>query len=285
MNRFWRRKGFWTILITALVLLIVMRLSSSNRQEITGLEKFIRQSYAPLQVGLDRLMQGIGQARIKLVGGTDLAARIANLENENSLLNQEIMLLRENQAEVDRLSGLLSYQQSHKDEYDLVTARVVARSPNNWYQTLIIDKGTANGLAVNMAVINPYGLVGKVVSVSTNSSQIWLITDREMAVGAILQKTRDTRGIVEGMGDNSQLRMINIPYYSLVSEGEWVVSSGLSDIYPPGIQIGLIRDIKKDANGLVLSATVEPAVNFDQLEEVLVIKNYRGQQEIVSRGV
>jgi rod shape-determining protein MreC len=285
LNRFWRRKGFWTILITALVLLIVMRLSSSNRQEITGLEKFIRQSYAPLQVGLDRLVQGIGHARIKLVGGADLAARIANLENENSLLNQEIMLLRDNQAEVDRLSGLLSYQQSHKDQYDLVTARVVARSPNNWYRTLIIDKGTESGLAVNMPVINPYGLVGKVVTVSSNSSQIWLITDREMAVGAILQKTRDTRGIVEGMGDNSQLRMINIPYYSLVSEGEWVVSSGLSDIYPPGIQIGSIREIKKDANGLVLSATVEPAVNFDQLEEVLVIKNYRGQQEIASRGV
>ena len=285
MFRIWRRKGFWSILITALALLIVMRLSSSNRPEITGLGKLIRQCYVPLQNGSDKLIQGLGQARIKLIGGGDLAARIEALESENNLLNIEVMQLRENKAEVDRLRSLLAYQQYHEDVYDVETARVIARSPNNWYQTMIINKGTVSGLAVNMIVINPYGLVGRVVSVSNNSAQIWLITDREMAVGAILQETRETRGIVEGMGDNGRLRMINIPYYSRISEGERVVTSGLSDIYPAGIQIGLIRDIKKDANGLVLSATVEPSVDFDQLEEVLVIKNYREPEETVSRGV
>lgn len=262
-----------------------MRLSSSNRQEITGLEKLVRQSYAPLQIGADKLMQGIGQARIKLVGGADLEARTAALESENSLLNLEVMQLRENKAEVDRLQTLLAYKQYHENEYALETARVIARSPNNWYQTLSINKGSDSGLAVNMPVINPYGLVGKVVSVSSNSAQIWLITDREMAVGAILQETRETRGIVEGMGDSGRMRMINIPYYSRVSEGERVITSGLSDIYPPGLQIGLIRDIQKDANGLVLSASVETSVNFDQLEEVMVIKAYRGTDAAAGKGV
>jgi rod shape-determining protein MreC len=282
---FYRRKGFWTILVTVLVLLTIMQLSSSHQRVMTGLEKLVRQSYAPLQSGLDRLQQGLIHTQIKLAGGTDLHARIDKLQSENDRLSLENMQLRENKAEVDRLRSLLAYQQYHQDEYQLEAAQVIARSPNNWYQTLTIDKGSDSGLAVNMPVINPYGLVGKVVSVSGNTAQIWLITDREMALGVILQETRESRGIVEGLGDSATLRMINIPYYSRVSEGEIVVSSGLSEIYPPGLQIGLIRNIKKDANGLVLSATVEPSVDFDQLEEVLVIKKYLGQAVKGSGGV
>jgi len=276
--KIFKSKSFWTILLTVLVLLVIMKSSASNRQEITLLEKLVRESYAPLQSGVDKLKQGIGQSIIRLAGGPDLEEQLKTTTIKNNLLSLENMQLRENEAEVERLRSLLDYKQAQNDQYVLEAARVIARSPNNWYKTLTIDKGTASGIDMNMPVINPNGLVGKVVSVSSNSSQIWLMTDREMAVGAILQETRETKGIVEGLGDNGQLRMINIPYYSPVSEGEKVISSGLSEIYPPGIQIGVIKDIKKDVNGLVLSATVEPSVDFDQLEEVLVIKQFRGTE-------
>lgn len=285
MLKIFRSKSFWTILLTVLVLLIVMQLSATNRQEITLLEKLIRESYSPLQSGVDKVKQATGQFIIRVAGGPDLAEQLQSLTIKNNLLSLENMQLRENKAEVERLRELLDYKQAQNDQYVLEAARVIARSPNNWYKTLTIDKGSDNGIAVNMAVINPDGLVGKVVSVSSNSSQIWLITDREMAVGAILQDTRETRGIVEGMGSSGKLRMINIPYYSLVRDGERVVSSGLSETYPPGIQIGLIKDIEQEANGLVLSATVEPSVDFDQLEEVLVIKQFKGTTEKGSEGV
>jgi len=283
--KYFKRKGFWTILLTALLLLIIMELSSSNRQEITLLEKLIRESYAPMQGGVDKLRQGISRVRIDLVGGQALQERLTTLEVENNRLSLENMQLRENKSEVERLRTLLDYKQAQQDQYVLEAARVIARSPNNWYKTITIDKGADSGIAINMPVISPDGLVGKVVSVSGNSSQIWLITDREMAVGAILQETRETKGIVEGMGDNGTLRMINIPYYSQVKNNDKVVSSGLSETYPPGILIGLIKDIKKEANGLVLSATVDPAVDFNQLEEVLVIKEFRVVEDPVSKGV
>jgi len=276
--KIFKSKSFWTILLTVLVLFIIMKSSASNRQEITLLERFIRESYTPMQSGVDKIKQEIGQIVIKLAGGPDLEEQLQILTTENDTLSLENMELRENKAEVKRLRSLLDYKQAQEARYVLEAARVIARSPNNWYKTLTIDKGAENGIAVNMPVINPYGLVGKVVSVSSKSSQIWLITDREMAVGAILQETRETRGIVEGLGNNGKLRMINIPYYSLVSEGDRVISSGLSETYPPGILIGLIDDIEKEANGLVLSATVEPSVDFNQLEEVLVIKQFRGTE-------
>lgn len=285
MFRFLRKKGFWTILITALLLLTVMKLSSSNRQEITLLEKLIRESYVPLQNGVDLLKQGTSHVRVDLVGGSDLQERIKALETQNDVLSLENMQLRENKAEVERLRSLLAYKEAQQDQYVLEAARVIARSPNNWYKTITIDKGSESGIAVNMPVITPNGLVGKVMSVSGNSAQIWLITDREMAVGSILQETRETKGIVEGMGDNGTLRMINIPYFSQVQIGEGVITSGLSETYPPGIQIGLIKDVKKEANGLVLSATVDPAVDFNKLEEVLVIKEFHMVEDKGSKGV
>ncbi|NMC26520.1 MAG: rod shape-determining protein MreC [Syntrophomonadaceae bacterium] len=285
MFKYFRRKGFWTILAAISALLALMQLSSHQRPELTVLERLVQRGLFPLQNGADKIQQGSLATLARLMGGSDVQEQIAALESEIDRLNLENMQLRESQAEVDRLRSLLVYKEYHGAEFELQVARVVARSPNNWYQTLTIDKGALQGIAADMPVINPYGLVGKVVSVTASSAQIWLITDREMALGAVLQETRETRGIVEGIGDNANLRIINIPYYSRVKEGEIVVSSGLSEIYPPGIQIGIIRDIRKDSNGLVLSATVEPSVNFDQLEEVMVITQYHGQAVKGSGGV
>lgn len=284
MFKIFKNRSFWTILFTVLVLLAVMKSSAGNSREITMLEKIIRESYAPLQSGVDKLKQGIGQTLIRMAGGQDVEEQLKDLTIKNNLLSLENSQLRENEAEVKRLRALLAYKQTEDSQYVLEAARVIARSPNNWYKTLTIDKGTSSGIAINMPVINPDGLVGKVASVSNNSAQISLITDREMAVGAILEETRETKGIVEGLGDNGKLRIINIPYYSPVKDDERIISSGLSEIYPPGIPIGRISDIQKDANGLVLSASVQPSVNFDQLEEVLVIKQFKGTAEQGGKG-
>jgi rod shape-determining protein MreC len=101
-----------------------------------------------------------------------------------------------------------------------------------------------------------------------------------VAVGVLLQETRETNGIVEGLGDNSILRMRNIPYYSKVQTGDQVVTSGLSEYYPKGIVIGKITKISREPNGLLLSAAVAPAVDFNKLEEVLVITTYRPPVEV-----
>ncbi len=284
MYKFLRKKGFWTIVATLLLLIVVMKFSSSNRQEITLLEKFMRDTYAPLQIGVDKLKVSINRISLGLARKDEIEAQLEALQIKNNLLSLENQQLRENRAEVERLRVLLAYKEAEQDQYDLEVARVIARSPNNWYRIITIDKGSARGIAAGMPVINPSGLVGKVVSVSTNSAQIWLITDREMAVGAILQETRETRGIVEGMGDNGNLRMINIPYYSQIQVGENVVSSGLSATYPPGIHIGTVQSIEKESNGLVLSATVTPAVDFNQLEEVLVITKFRQVEVQENKG-
>ena len=93
---------------------------------------------------------------------------------------------------------------------------VIARSPNNWYRNIVIDKGTDSGIRKGMAVISPHGLVGRVASVSRESAHVDLIIHREIAVGAIVQENRETQGIVEGLGISQNLRIVNIPYYSTI---------------------------------------------------------------------
>ncbi len=268
------KKNFWVVLITAGLLFSLIKYSSGSRPEITGVEKVLRDALAPLQSGIYGFREQIQGIGINFADKKVLDQTIQNLKADNDRLKTENQKLREYQAEVDRLRTILNFQQNWQDQYNLESARVIARSPGNWYETIIIDKGTRDGISPDMPVINPDGLVGKVGSCSKSSSQIWLITDRDMAVGAILQETRETTGIVEGMGESNVLRMINIPYYADVEKGERVISSGLSQTYPKGITIGTIFKVTREPSGLVQSATITPAVDFDKLEEVLVIKNY-----------
>lgn len=206
----------------------------------------------------------------------ELLQQAESLQQQNQALILENQALVEYRAEALRLQKLIGFQNDNLETYHLVPARVIARSPSTWYQYIMLDKGENDGIVRNMAVISPQGLVGRVASTSPHTAQVNLLTDREMAVGVVSQDSRETRGIVEGAGDDNLLRMANIPYYSPINIGERVVTSGLSEIYPPGIVIGTIQDITDEPGGLLKSAEVKPAVQFDQLEEVLLITSYKG---------
>jgi len=267
------------ILAVVVIFLVFMKYSSSTRAEITALERIIRDSFTPLQSGLSGLRRGLDGVSLGLAKKQDLKEQINEFTIRDQRLSQENQQLREYKAEAERLRNLLAFKEKNSEQYTLQAARVIARSPNNWFKVITIDQGSQDGITQGMPVINPDGLIGRVSNTSKYSAQVELITDREMAVGAILQNTRETRGIIEGLADSNTLGMINIPYYSQVKKGERVLSSGLSEFYPKGIPIGTIKAVKREANGLLLSATVRPAVKFDELEEVFVIIQFRSLSE------
>jgi len=271
VSKFVGKKGFWVLLVVAAIFLILMHFSPGTRTEITMAEKLLRESFTPLQNGLSGLKRGLSSVSTGLENKQELARQLKQIKAQNDKLSLENQQLREFKAEAQRLKTLLDYKQANQEQYDLVVARVIGRQPNNWFRFITIDKGTRDGISQGMPVISADGLVGRVSNVSFNSSQVTLITDREMAVGAIVQNTRETQGIIEGMGESNSLRMINIPYYSKINRYERVVCSGLSQFYPKGILIGYVQSVKKEANGLLLTAAITPAVAFDKLEEVMVI--------------
>ncbi|HEX3010465.1 MAG TPA: rod shape-determining protein MreC [Syntrophomonadaceae bacterium] len=279
MYKIIRSKTLWFSLILLVILLFMVKITSSDRQNITILERTIRNLYTPLQGGVSGVSEFFEGWGNRFAAKESLNRQIAELKKENNRIKLENQVLTEDQAELRRLRKMVNFKQKNSFIYDLIGARIIGRSPDNWYNMVTIDKGSRDGIEQNMSVISPDGLVGRISSVSDNSAQVFLITDREVAVGVVLQETRESNGIVEGLGDNSMLRMRNIPYYSKVKIGERVITSGLSEYYPKGIVIGKIKQIYREPNGLLLSATVAPAVDFNKLEEVFVISAYRPQAE------
>jgi len=272
--KLFKSKFFWLLLLVIVVSMVVMNATAAERGNITFLEKVIRDTYVPLQSGVNSFRNNWDGWTAVFSDKSHLQKQIKLLEAENSRLTMENQSLQEYKQESFRLRKMLNFDNSNREKYDLLPAHLIARSPNNWYECITIDRGLRQGVQNGMPVISPGGLVGCVGSVSENSAQVNLITDREMAVGAIIQKTRETNGIVEGLGDSNELRMINIPYYSKISEGDRIISSGLSATYPPGINIGTVTKVTREPNGLLQVAMIKPAVDFNKLEEVFVITGY-----------
>ncbi len=274
MFKLFKNKFFWLLLLVIIISLAVMNATATQRTNITFLEKMIRDTYVPLQSGVSSFRNNWDGWTAVFSDKRHLQQQVKLLEAENSQLSLENQSLQEYKQESFRLRKMLNFDNANRENYDLLPAHLIARSPNNWYESIIIDRGSRQGVKKGMPVISPGGLVGRVGSVSENSAQVSLITDREMAVGAIIQKTRETNGIVEGLGDSNELRMINIPYYSKINEGDRIISSGLSATYPPGINIGTVTEITREPNGLLLVAMIKPTVDFNKLEEVFVITGY-----------
>lgn len=204
---------------------------------------------------------------------------IQTLHEQNKGLRKEVELLRaqnltasEFASENQRLRALLAYKQV-STQFDLVAASVIGRAPDTWSSVIVINRGTLDGVADNMAVVTELGLVGHVMEASLNSSKVQLILDPRSSVGTLIQRPESrVAGIVEGYINNPQQpRMVNIPKNSDVQIEDVVVTSGFGGVYPKGIVVGKIKEIHNEESGLLKYGIIVPSVNFEKLEDVAVI--------------
>lgn len=191
----------------------------------------------------------------------------ARLNNETENLRRRIFDLREVEQENTRLKGLLSFKQ--KSSLRLVAARVIARSPDSWSSSVIIDKGRYNGIRPGMAVINTQGLVGRVMESAEGSSKILLVNDPSQGISSIVQRSRQ-EGLVSG-SLGPYLIMRYLPVDAQIAAGDIIITSELSQVYPKGLLVGKVINIGKEFSGLSRYAVVKPAADLSGIEEVLVI--------------
>lgn len=210
---------------------------------------------------------------------TSAVWEVATLYEQNKMLRNEVEQLRginlqanEALAENERLRKMIGYQQAAR-QFDFVAARVIGRESDTWSRMIVIDRGTMNGIANDMPVVTPQGLVGRVVEAGLNSSKVQLILDPRSSVGTIVQRAESrVTGIVQGDMDNPTMpQMVNIPKNADVVEGDVIVTSGFGGVYPKGIIVGLVSSLKNDDGGLLKIGVLEAAVDFQKLEDVLVI--------------
>lgn len=199
---------------------------------------------------------------------------LVGVQEENEILREIIEELRrdriqllEAQQENERLRSLLAFRE--RMEQPLLPARVVAWDGSGWFQTLVLDRGSNDGVSEGMAVVAVPGVVGQIMECSAHFSRVLLITDPNSSVAAIVQNSRSP-GIVEGDGrDRCVLKYL--PPSEKVHEGDVLVSSGLDRIYPKGIPIGTISRIRREESRMFQDIKVTPFVDFRKLEEVMVL--------------
>jgi len=197
-----------------------------------------------------------------------------NLSEENRDLRQKAGTLslrvdrfRELKEENRRLRELLRFKK--KIDFETVSAEVIARNPNDWVGSFVINKGYEDGVFKNSAVCSARGLLGKVVEAEKSTSSVILLTHPGFKIGGMLKKSR-INGIVVGSG-KGMAKMLYLPVDADIPEGSTIITSGFSQIFPKGITIGKVVSVEKSRTGLYKYAVIKSsATSFDQ-EEVLCI--------------
>jgi rod shape-determining protein MreC len=199
---------------------------------------------------------------------------LVSTARENSRLKQHLKqaVARNSQwREVElsniRLRQLLDFKTAIISQS--VAAEVVGRDPSSWYQAVIINKGSANGIRKGLPVVVPEGIAGQVTDVAGHYAKVMLIIDRNSAVDALVQRTR-ARGIIEGEPSGS-CRFKYVMRKEEVAVGDKIVASGLDGVFPKGMAIGDVTGVVKRTSDIFQEVTVSPHVDFEKLEEVLVV--------------
>lgn len=197
-----------------------------------------------------------------------------NLKKENKELNKEnIRLLNDNRSlrEVEnenvRLREMLGI--TKRSNLKLQLASVIGRDPTNFFNILILDKGFENSVKKDMAVINNYGVIGKVILSGQKSSKVILLIDSNCNISAIDTRSR-VYGVVSGTG-SSICVMKFVSSQDDVKVGDTIISSGEGEIFPKGFLIGRVIKVEKTKDELMLDIYVKPAANLSILEEVFVV--------------
>jgi rod shape-determining protein MreC len=196
-----------------------------------------------------------------------------NEQLKQRLANTELELRKANQAvaENERLRSLLNLKE--QTGYDHVIARVIARDASVWFNTVMINQGTSSGVALNMPVATPEGIVGRVIAVSPWTAQVMLITDEKAAAGAIIGQlgVSGALGSVRGLGNSGLVEMRYVSGLQKVENGDYILTTGQDGIYPPGLNVGVVVDVKHGTATQPHQIYVKPSARLDQLTEVAVL--------------
>ncbi len=257
-----------TILCTGMVLL------TFNTTVFSGpLSAVAGYTVVPFEEGISSVGSWLANRSEELVQIRDLIAENENLKQQVDELTIENTRLQQDRYELTNLRELYSLDAQY-DEYQKTGARIIARDSGNWFYSFVINKGAKDGIAVDMNVMAGSGLVGRIVDVGPNWSKVKAIIADDSNVSAMVLSSSDNM-IVSG---NLKLYASGVIEFgqlvdsdNVVVEGDKIVTSNISDKYLPGILVGYISTINQDANNLTKSGYVTPAVDFEHLEEVLVI--------------
>lgn len=270
----------YILMMIAIVCVALIIVSFRFQDKMTPIRTAVVGIVTPMQ-------RGINKIGLVVADGMDYATTVKKLTRENDSLKKQVddlsaqnRLLQQDKYDLDNFRKLYDLDEKYSD-YPKVAAHVIS-SDGNWFNSFVIDKGSNDGLKVNMNVLAGDGLVGIVTEVNKSYARVRSIIDDESSVTGSFLKTSDMCFV------NGNLKLINkgmidisgIPADAEIKNGYEVVTSPVSDKYLPGILIGYARDIETDSSNITQSAHLTPAADFSGLDMVLVITEVKDSGDL-----
>ncbi len=264
-------------IVCALAVVLSFKFSS----EFSGFKALVGDAVSPMQKGINQVGKFISDKKDLLTSKEELLAENKKLKEKLDAMSYDNQILAGENSDLDHYRELYQLDQKYPD-YPKVAATIIGRDGNNWFHLFTIDKGTEDGIQVDMNVIAGNGLVGIVSEVGRNYAKIRAIIDDRSNVSSMFETTGETCMVKGNMQSiyNGYIDVTMISNTAEAKEGDTVVTSRISDKFLPGLLVGYISNIKEETDGLSKTAQLTPAVSFDKLENVLVITTLKDASEI-----
>ncbi|MDE6851250.1 MAG: rod shape-determining protein MreC [Lachnospiraceae bacterium] len=270
------------ILIFIAVICIVMIIVSFRFEEkMTPVRSAVGSVVTPMQKGINSIGSKISDQMEYVTTVRKLVNQNKKLQKQLDELSIENKLLQQDKYELKNFRELYDLDEQY-NSYPKVAARVISSNPDNWFNTFTIDKGSEDGIAVDMNVMAGDGLVGIVTKVSKSYAIVRSIIDDDSNVYGTFLKTDDSC-IVSGdlqLMNEGVIQVTGVSSKAQVADGYEVVTSQISDKYLPGILIGYAKDMKMDSSNLTQTGYLTPAADFSGLDMVLVITEVKNSKEL-----
>ncbi|QIB26593.1 rod shape-determining protein MreC [Caloranaerobacter azorensis] len=276
MHKMKKYRGRMIVALVAIILLIIIGITSKNRQSITSIENIVGKIVTPVQ----GLFYTVDQ---KITNAMKSVTNVFKLKAENEKMKAEILKLKAENRKMEDIISRAEYLKNEaimleKSKYNFIKAKIIGKDPGNWFDRFIINKGSRDGIKEGSIIIKAVkldediieeGLVGKVIEVGDSWSEVLAIVDEGSKVSFKVIRTQDG-GILNGSITGEMSGYLFDSNADIV-EGDKLITSGLGEVFVEGLYIGKIKKVIKKGNDLVKRILVEPAINFKKLDYVYVI--------------
>ncbi|MEA4883093.1 MAG: rod shape-determining protein MreC [Clostridia bacterium] len=269
MNQFFTNRRAIVTAVCVVVLVLLVYSTSRDRARLSVAEQVAREVFAPVAKVATKASRAVSS-------WVSFVVSVRSMKRENDELRAEVDRLRlsaiyseEAMLENQRLASLLNLKMMLRGRSE--AARVAYRDPGNWLESVVIDKGSANGVVNALAAVNDRGVVGRVVSATSHTATVMLAIDARSAIGGLDLRSRDLV-VADGLGDGSGLMTIRpLGVESDLQVGDVIITSGLGGVYPKGYVVGDIISVERGKYGVSMVALARPRVDFQHLEEMLIL--------------
>lgn len=273
------KKKLWLVFV--LILAVTVIFAALSRMGKNPLSDAVNTVLTPIQSSVAKITQSLDNGFEYLSEMKGYKQKNEELVRENRELTAQLKDIDEYREENERLKRLLKISDEMAGS-QTVAARVVAYDGDNWFTYITIDKGEKHGIEVSDAVVTADGLLGQIVEVGYNWAKISTVINPESSAGVRIVRNGEI-GIAEGDVKLSKINRCRLGYLisnASVIAGDILETSGLGGIYPPGIKVGKITDVRKDNMGRLDYAEIEPFIDFNNLYEVVVITQWSLQSDM-----